>query len=121
MSDLLPCPFCGGENVKVFGPVGWNREYGVSHSCRFFYNGAQEMAQGFRSAADAIAAWNRRALPSASSEDVRAEALKEALKAVLAKRSACDTSDELRGLALAEDAILRALESDARAQEGGGV
>ena len=59
--QLKPCPFCGGENVKVFGPVGWNREYGISHSCRLFYNGAQELAQGFRSAQDAIAAWNRRA------------------------------------------------------------
>jgi hypothetical protein len=59
--ELLPCPFCGGANVKVFGPVGWNRHYGISHSCRLFYNGAQEMAQGFHSIKAAVDAWNTRA------------------------------------------------------------
>lgn len=57
---LLPCPFCAGE-AKTFGPYGWYRHWGISHSCRAFYNGAQELAQGFHSEADAIAAWNTRA------------------------------------------------------------
>ena len=59
--ELLPCPFCGGTNVKVFGPYGWYRNYGISHSCRAFYSGAQELAQGFHSETDAVAAWNTRA------------------------------------------------------------
>jgi hypothetical protein len=57
---LLPCPFCGGENVRTFGPYGWYRQWGISHSCKSFYNGSQEMFQGFHSEAAAIAAWNTR-------------------------------------------------------------
>ena len=62
---LLPCPFCGGDNVTVFGPVGWYRDYGISHSCAVFYNGTGDFTVGAKSKAQAIAAWNRRAnLPS---------------------------------------------------------
>jgi len=57
---LKPCPFCGGDNVKTFGPYGWYRQWGISHSCRTFYSGAQEIAQGFPNEAEAIAAWNTR-------------------------------------------------------------
>lgn len=78
VQGLLPCPFCGGSNVKTFGPVGWYRTYGISHSCQFFYNGAQEMAQGFHSEKDAIAAWNRRATPSALDADALAKLIREA-------------------------------------------
>lgn len=61
MTDgLKPCPFCGGTNVSVFGPYGWYSQFGITHSCATFYNGAQEIAQGFHSKADAIAAWNTR-------------------------------------------------------------
>ena len=58
--ELKPCPFCGGDNVKTFGPYGWYRHWGISHSCRSFYNGAQELAQGFHSQSAAIEAWNTR-------------------------------------------------------------
>ncbi|QQN73919.1 Lar family restriction alleviation protein [Croceicoccus sp. YJ47] len=58
--ELLPCPFCGGNRVKTFGPYGWYRQWGVSHSCKTFYGGTQEMAQGFATEAEAIAAWNTR-------------------------------------------------------------
>jgi len=57
---LLPCPFCGGDNVKVSGPYGWYRQWCITHSCRTFYSGAQEIAQGFPSEAEARAAWNTR-------------------------------------------------------------
>lgn len=62
---LLPCPFCGGDNVTVFGPVGWYRDYGISHSCAVFYNGTGDFTVGAKSKAQAIAAWNRRASQAA--------------------------------------------------------
>jgi hypothetical protein len=58
--DLKPCPFCGGTNVATFGPYGWYRQWGISHSCKSFYSGSQEMFKGFPSEAEAIAAWNAR-------------------------------------------------------------
>lgn len=75
---LLPCPFCGEKNVKPFGPYGWYRQYGISHSCKSFYNGTSEMMQGFNSEAEAITAWNTRATPAPDSEKLR-----EALEAVV--------------------------------------
>lgn len=57
---LKPCPFCGKDNVKTFGPVGWYRQWGISHSCPSFYNGTSEMMQGFNTEDAAIQAWNRR-------------------------------------------------------------
>jgi len=58
---LKPCPFCGGDNVKVFGPVGWYRQYGISHSCRTFFGGSGDFTVGAGSEAEAITAWNTRA------------------------------------------------------------
>lgn len=60
MDDLLPCPFCGGE-ASIFGPVGWYREYGISHSCRVFYGGSGDFTIGGRTREDAAKAWNTRA------------------------------------------------------------
>jgi ssDNA-binding Zn-finger/Zn-ribbon topoisomerase 1 len=57
---LLPCPFCGGEKVSIFGPYGWYRHYGISHSCDTFYSGTSEMAQGFATKEAAAKAWNTR-------------------------------------------------------------
>lgn len=57
---LKPCPFCGRTNVKTFGPYGWYRQWGISHSCQTFYNGSSEMAQGFHTEDAAITAWNTR-------------------------------------------------------------
>ena len=59
--ELKPCPFCGGSDIKTFGPVGWMRVWGISHSCPLFYNGSSGLAQGFHSERDAIRAWNTRA------------------------------------------------------------
>lgn len=61
--SLLPCPFCGGSSVKTFGPYGWYRLWGISHSCATFYSGSSELCQGFSTEAAAIAAWNTRVPP----------------------------------------------------------
>ena len=66
---LKPCPFCGGTNVKTFGPYGWYRQWGISHSCKSFYSGTSEMFQGFAVEADAIKAWNTRLSPPPSPAD----------------------------------------------------
>ena len=60
MPELLPCPFCGGE-AKVYGPVGWYRQYGISHSCRVFHGGSGDFTLGAKTEEQAIADWNRRA------------------------------------------------------------
>lgn len=68
---LLPCPFCGKSNVKTFGPYGWYRQWGISHSCASFYSGTSEMMQGFPNEAHAIAAWNERApQPPATGKEI---------------------------------------------------
>jgi hypothetical protein len=59
-AEILSCPFCGGSNVSTFGPYGWYRQWGISHSCKSFYSGTSEMIQGFPNEAEAIAAWNTR-------------------------------------------------------------
>ena len=62
MSEAIkPCPFCGGSNVKTFGPYGWYRQWGISHSCASFYNGTSEIMKGFHSEEGAVSAWNERA------------------------------------------------------------
>lgn len=67
--NLLPCPFCGGE-AKVYGPVGWYRQYGISHSCSVFYGGSGDFTLGAKTEEQAIADWNRRALSPAATEPV---------------------------------------------------
>lgn len=57
---LLPCPFCGRNNVRTYGPVGWYSQWGISHSCSVFYNGTSEIATGFHTEEAAIDAWNTR-------------------------------------------------------------
>lgn len=61
MTDLKPCPFCGETNVKVFGPVGWYRDFGISHSCRVFFGGSGDFTISGKTEKEAIAAWNTRA------------------------------------------------------------
>ena len=57
---LLPCPFCGGDKVRTFGPYGWYSQWGISHSCSSFYSGTSDMFKGFATEVHAIEAWNTR-------------------------------------------------------------
>ena len=82
IAELEPCPFCGGNNVKTFGPYGWYRQWGISHSCRSFYSGAQELAQGFHTEAAAIAAWNTRSANPLLAEHAAMKARVGALETV---------------------------------------
>jgi len=59
VSELLPCPFCGGE-AKVYGPYGWYRQWCISHSCKAFYTGAQDAFKDYPTEGYAISAWNTR-------------------------------------------------------------
>lgn len=59
--ELFPCPFCGGNNVRVFGPIGWYRQFGISHSCQAFHGGSGDFTVGAHSREEATSAWNRRA------------------------------------------------------------
>lgn len=63
MSELLPCPFCGGE-AKPY-------DYGVKHiiecdDCKEYGHGAYVVA---RTEAEAIAAWNTRHQYELTDED----------------------------------------------------
>ena len=55
MTDLNPCPYCGGEARIIDGPDGLHS----SAMCR--NSGCGERIRPRRTTADAIAAWNRRA------------------------------------------------------------
>lgn len=62
IGDLKPCPFCGKNNISLFGPIGKFDGWGIIHHCPVFYNGSvSSMAQGFPSEAAARKAWNTRA------------------------------------------------------------
>lgn len=57
MSDILPCPFCGGKaNVHKVGSVAWYAYCDPENNC-----GAQPYVGGYPTAESAIAGWNRRA------------------------------------------------------------
>lgn len=75
--ELLPCPFCGGSNVKTHGPYGWERYWCISHNCKVFYNGGSEAFKGYPNEAYAIQAWNTRpnqiACPSGGEGDYMSE------------------------------------------------
>ena len=59
--ELKPCPFCGGADITVFGPVGWYCQFGITHSCRVFFGGSGNFTIGGKTRHEAITAWNRRA------------------------------------------------------------
>lgn len=74
MSEALkPCPFCGGANVEVFGPIGWTRRFGISHSCHTFYGGSGDFTIGGVTKDQAIAQWNRRADLSPTTEQIMSD------------------------------------------------
>ena len=159
MSDLLPCPFCGGKaDIDYDGSV-YDGTHVYCTECDIRTESYKTKTGSTWDVDAAIAAWNRRALPAAQPDPreaalrdiarqkktdemdteydveyaefeggynaiidvarvalravqpddaaIREAALREALKAVNAKwRSGADTPDEMRGLALAEAAIL---------------
>ena len=72
---LLPCPFCGSDAETVTGPVP--RKWGVM--CRACDAWRDDRCG---TEADAIAAWNRRALPVAEQQAIRDRALDDAAQAV---------------------------------------
>ena len=85
---LAPCPFCGGT-ASVYGPVGWYRQYGITHSCRVFYGGSGDFTLGAKTKEQAITDWNRRATEAdlrAEVERLRAQA--KGMTALL--RAGCD-------------------------------
>lgn len=104
MSDLLPCPFCSeAPSIMSAGMAGQPRwQHPVNDTC--------PIAGHYLGGWDFPVQWNQRALPAVQT-GAREAALREALEAVNAKwRSGADTPDEMRGLALAEAAILDLIE-----------
>lgn len=53
---LLPCPFCGGENIKLVDMAGWETWCKSCHACA----GCTDNDGEPFSREQAIAAWNRR-------------------------------------------------------------
>ena len=94
MSELKPCPFCGGTSPLVF-PRTCNKDTPYNPADRAFpivrCSGCYGEAAGsnWSEPATAIAAWNRRTDPLAASH----QRLKEALEKL---RSSCDDSDDAR-------------------------
>ena len=106
MSDFLPCPSCGSaENLRRGLPVWHERWLRSGVICQCGMN------------ATSVERWNTRALPAVQ-PNAREAALREALAAVNAKwRSGADTPDEMRGLALAEAAILDLIDKPGHVNE----
>lgn len=61
MTDLKPCPFCGGEADVMLSQSRWGQSYTIHHEsigkCPAGYVGSMQ----FATEAEAIAAWNARA------------------------------------------------------------
>ena len=59
--ELKPCPFCGGEGELITrGTHKWSR-VAVNTQCHILCGGCWATGPIGKTAADAIAAWNRRA------------------------------------------------------------
>lgn len=69
MSELLPCPFCGGEADVMLSQSRWGQSYTIHHDtlrkCPAEYVGSMQ----FATEAEAIAAWNTRHQCGLTDED----------------------------------------------------
>lgn len=80
MGDMKECPFCGGDDVVTVLDREQGQKWGFA-GCNSCAARGPEVRTGYDTAdeapwrAEAIAEWNRRAIPAA---DARAEALREA-------------------------------------------
>lgn len=97
---LLPCPFCGGKKNTICRTDYDGRDaYAVS--CRYSecHGAIFMLGYGFfATKAEAIAAWNTRALPAVDPAAIREAALREAAENI--QRYVTDLKHEDRGLAL---------------------
>lgn len=82
-ASLLPCPFCGSDAETVTGPVP--RKWGVM--CRACDAWRDDRCG---TEAEAITAWNRRALPVAERQAIRDRALEEAAQCCDDEADRCD-------------------------------
>lgn len=84
MSDLKPCPFCGGE--AVFHDCLRPPE---TYPCRVYCDNCWAEVGGYSTEAEAIAAWNSRAERTCECVAEYAESPIDGKKIVLHRCSAC--------------------------------
>ena len=123
MSDLLPCRFCRFEphawlDDYINGRAVTDPEYIIeceNGNCSVI----PEVRGTYPHMDEVKAMWNAANAIPAVQPDAREAALREALEAVNAKwrSGAADTPDEMRGLALAEAAILDLLDKPGHVNE----
>ena len=61
MTELLPCPFCGGEADVTLSQGRYGQSYNIHHESIVKCPAAYVSMMNFTTEADAIAAWNTRA------------------------------------------------------------
>ena len=88
MTELKPCPFCGGEAKLV---RTWHLHHIICRSCGANIGGIKRHPNDFRTRDEVIAAWNRRSIDRGALLDL-ADELEEPLKL----EDGFDTVEELR-------------------------